>query len=85
MPYFSEKATDQAEVRPSRAPLNRNAKRVLSDSPSRGPLSGALEPRPSMERPPKRSKTSVTSQSGNNNEVTARIEVPEGALELSYS
>ncbi|KPJ07788.1 hypothetical protein RR48_03501 [Papilio machaon] len=46
-------ATDQAEVRPSRAPLNRNAKRVMSDSPSRGPLSGALAPSHSMERPPK--------------------------------
>ncbi|KPJ12595.1 Serine protease snake [Papilio machaon] len=53
----------QAEVRPSRAPLNRNAKRVMSDSPSRGPLSRALEPSYSMERPPKRSKSSVTSQS----------------------
>ncbi|KPJ19276.1 hypothetical protein RR48_05918 [Papilio machaon] len=28
-----------------------------------------------MERPPKRSKSSVTSQSGNNNEVTARAEL----------
>ncbi|KPJ02068.1 RNA-directed DNA polymerase from mobile element jockey, partial [Papilio xuthus] len=78
-------ATDQAEVRPSRAPLNRNAKRVMSDSPSRGPLSGALETSHSMERPPKRSKSSVTSQPGNYNEVTARAEAPEGALESCYS
>ncbi|XP_013173744.1 PREDICTED: BPTI/Kunitz domain-containing protein-like [Papilio xuthus] len=34
----------------------------MSDSPSRGPLSGALETSHSMERPPKRSKSSVTSQ-----------------------
>ncbi|KPJ02718.1 Serine/threonine-protein kinase/endoribonuclease IRE2 [Papilio xuthus] len=52
-------ATDQAEVRPSRAPLKRNAKRVMSDSPSRGPPSGALESSHSMERPPKRSKSSA--------------------------
>ncbi|KPJ00659.1 hypothetical protein RR46_07498 [Papilio xuthus] len=34
----------------------------MSNSPSRGPLSGALETSHSMERPPKRSKSSVTSQ-----------------------
>ncbi|KPJ17437.1 GTPase-activating protein CdGAPr [Papilio machaon] len=45
----------------------------------RGPLSGALAPSHSMERPPKRPKSSVTSQSGNNNEVTARAEASEGA------
>ncbi|KPJ15330.1 hypothetical protein RR48_09357 [Papilio machaon] len=33
---------------------------------------GALDPSHSMERLPKRSKSSVTFQSGNNNEVTAR-------------
>ncbi|KPI96013.1 hypothetical protein RR46_11726 [Papilio xuthus] len=57
--------------------MNRNAKRVICDSPSRGPLSGALVTSHSMERPPKRSKSSVTSQSGNSNEVTARVEAPE--------
>ncbi|KPJ05474.1 hypothetical protein RR46_02110 [Papilio xuthus] len=36
----------------------------MSDSPSRGPLSGALETSHSMERPPKRSKSAVTSQPG---------------------
>ncbi|KPJ05625.1 hypothetical protein RR46_01687 [Papilio xuthus] len=36
----------------------------MSDSPSRGPLSGALETSHSMERPPKRSKSWVTSQPG---------------------
>ncbi|KPJ14780.1 hypothetical protein RR48_05874 [Papilio machaon] len=34
----------------------------MSDSPSRGLLSGALGPSDFMERPPKRSKSSVTSQ-----------------------
>ncbi|KPJ18474.1 hypothetical protein RR48_03986 [Papilio machaon] len=38
----------------------------MSDSPSRGPLSDALEPSHSMERPPKRSKSAVTTQSGPN-------------------
>ncbi|KPI91860.1 Peroxiredoxin-6 [Papilio xuthus] len=78
-------ATDQAKVRPSWAPLNWNAKRVMSDSPSRGPLSGALETSHSMERPPKRSKSLVTYQSDNNNKVTARVEAPEDALESCYS
>ncbi|CAH2037194.1 unnamed protein product, partial [Iphiclides podalirius] len=75
-------ATDRAEVRPSRAPSNRNAKRVLSDSPSRGPLSGTLEPDHSMERPPKRPKSLAASQTGDNE--PARAEAPPGALELSH-
>ncbi|KPJ00739.1 hypothetical protein RR46_07578 [Papilio xuthus] len=56
----------------------------MSDSPSRGPLSGSLETSHSMERPPKRSKSSVTSQPEHVESINVTVD-PRGVSLWSVS